>query len=127
MTKGGVELSYLCPGCGSNRAVMPPKPHDGSIVHCSDCQQALGPLSDIRRELAAKAREEARELAKRIYRQGRGAKLELTSSLHSLGNFNPHQANEHQVVAFIPFRRRLEGGGLPLLFLVVGSAQELMG
>ncbi|MPR11781.1 DUF2752 domain-containing protein [Microvirga tunisiensis] len=72
MIKGGVELGYLCPGCGSTRAVVSPKPHDHSIVRCSECQRALGCLSDIRRELAVKAREDASALAKRIYRQGRG-------------------------------------------------------
>jgi hypothetical protein len=72
--KDAVSLSYLCSGCGSTRAFVSMKSHDASIVRCSDCQQALGCLSDIRRELAANAREDASILAKRIYRQGRGAK-----------------------------------------------------
>jgi hypothetical protein len=69
-----VDLSFLCIACGSSRALVSSKSHDGSIVRCSDCYQALGCLSDIRRELADKARGDASALAKRIYRQGRGAK-----------------------------------------------------
>jgi hypothetical protein len=77
LTSGTVSLTCLCPACGSTRAVVPLKSSDTSMVHCSDCNQALGFLGDVRRDLAEKARTDARSLANRIYRDGRGRERKL--------------------------------------------------
>jgi uncharacterized Zn finger protein (UPF0148 family) len=63
-----ITIAYPCPKCGAGQAILPPKSEALGIVLCAECGRKHGRLSEVRAELADKAREEGTQKAQHIYR-----------------------------------------------------------
>jgi hypothetical protein len=66
-----VVIAFPCPDCGSSEAALPVRPSAGSILRCLKCQRQHGELGAIREDLQSRARRQAAERAREVYRVSR--------------------------------------------------------
>jgi hypothetical protein len=62
------EIPSPCTICGSTRGALPASPNDASVIQCAICDQELGRLGDLKRELSEKARRCGRVPAPDVFR-----------------------------------------------------------